>query len=293
MKGWLAPFLALSLMAGIGWSTDEVSAVANPKMRRVQTDKGDSSLTGQFQTSASGWLWSYTEVYLHNGITLRRMTEAEKKEYKLNDGKNHGITVIPHADKDFRGVFGDIERNVNAWSADQNHKQNDPRQCLPLFRLMTWMDPCFVEGWTTGAMVIGMDHTQDATDKAMEFLREGLHHNPDCVDIPMMFGMMEITRNRKLDRAERFLIQAIKNGRSRFEVLSENEKSALQNSYRWLALVYRNTGKRGELQKVVTEGLQLFPDDMVLPSTNRPSIVPPKGFKQPVGVRARKVSNLL
>jgi hypothetical protein len=289
MKGWLAPFLGLSLMAGIGWSTSEVSAITSPKIRRVQTDQGDSSVIGQFQTSSSGWLWAYTEEYLHNGIKLRRMSEKEKKEFKLDSGRNYGITIIPHADKDFRGVFGDVERAVNAWTADQNHKQNDPRQCLPLFRLMTWLDPYFVEGWTTGAMVIGMDHSVESTKKSMAFLREGLQQNPDCVDIPMMFGMLEVTRTKELGRAERFFLQAIKNGRARFEILSENEKSALASSYRWLALVYRNTGQSANLGKTVEEGLKLFPDDLVLPITNRPSIVPPKDYKAPVGVQSRSV----
>lgn len=287
MKAWHAAFLGLSLMAAIGWSVDDVSPIANPPIRRVQTDQGDSSLAGQFQTSASGWLWSYTEVYLHNGIKLRRMTEQEKAKAGLNDGRNHGTTIIPHADKDFRSVFGDVERAVNAWSSSQNHKQNDPRQCLPLFRLMTWLDPYFVEGWTTGAMVIGMDYTPESTAKAQSFLREGLQHNPDCVDIPMMFGMLDVTRNRNYSAGERFFKKAIQNGKMRFEVLSENEKSALQNSYRWLALTYRNTGQMGKLREVAAEGLNLFPDDMVLPSTRRPSIVPPKGYKAPLGVQSR------
>ncbi len=287
MKSWHAAFLGLSLMAAMGWSADDVSDIANPPIRRVQTDQGDSSLAGQFQTSASGWLWSYTEVYLNNGIKLRRMTEQEKVERGLNDGQNHGITIIPPPSKDFRSIFGDVERAVNAWTPTLRHKQNDPRQCMPLFRLMTWIDPYFVEGWTTGAMVIGMDYTPDSTAKAQTFLREGLQHNPDCVDIPMMFGMLDVTRYKNFDTAERFFKKAIKNGKMRFEVLSENEKSALQNSYRWLALTYRNTGQTGKLKAVATEGLRMFPDDMVLPSTSRPSIVPPKDYKAPVGVRSR------
>lgn len=287
MKPWHAAFLGLSLMAAMGWSADDVSPIANPPIRRVQTDQGDSSLAGQFQTSASGWLWSYTEVYLHNGIKLRRMTEQEKAQAGLNDGRNHGTTIIPHANKDFRSVFGDVERAVNAWSSSQNHKQNDPRQCLPLFRLMTWLDPYFVEGWTTGAMVIGMDYTPESTAKAQAFLREGLQHNPDCVDIPMMFGMLDVTRNKNYDAGERFFKKAIQNGKARFETLSDNEKSALQNSYRWLALTYRNTGQTGKLKAVASEGLKMFPDDLVLPSTSRPSIVPPRGYKAPVGVRSR------
>lgn len=290
MRTWLAPFLGISLMAAIGWSSTDVSPITNPRIRRVQTPDGDSSLSGQFQTSASGYLWSYTEVYLHNGIKLRRMTEREKISQGLNDGNNHGTTIIPSANRDFRGVFGDVERAVSAWTANQNHRQNDPRQCLPLFRLMTWLDPYFVEGWTTGAMVIGMGYREENTQKALEFLREGLKHNPECVDIPMMFAMLELTRRKEYKRSERFLLQAIKNGRARYEVLSENEKSALQNSYRWLALVYRNTGQTEKLMATAKEGLQLFPDDLVLPSTSRPSVVPPSDYKAPVGVTSRSLN---
>ena len=154
---------------------------------------------------------------------------------------------------------------------------------------MTWLDPYFVEGWTTGAMVVGMDYTPESTAKAMAFLREGLQHNPDCVDIPMMFGMLEVTRNKKYTSSIQFFKKAISNGKARFETLSENEKSALQNSYRWLALVYRDTGQSSKLMDTAKEGLNLFPDDMVLPSTSRPSVVPPQGYKPPVGVRTRSV----
>lgn len=289
MKAWHITFLGVSVMAAMGWSASDVSPITSPPIRRVQTNQGDSSLAGQFQTSISGWLWSYTEVYLHNGIKLRRMSEQEKAQAGLNDGRNHGTTIIPDAKRDFRYVFGDVERAVNAWDSDQNHKQNDPRQCLPLFRLMTWLDPYFVEGWTTGAMVIGMGYSPESTAKALAFLREGLQHNPDCVDIPMMFGMLEVTRNKKLHSSEQFFKKAIANGKSRFETLSENEKSALQNSYRWLALVYRDTGQTGKLQSTTKEGLNLFPDDLVLPSTSKPSIVPHKGYKPPVGVRSRSI----
>lgn len=291
MKAWHITFLGVSVMAAMGWSASDVSPITSPPIRRVQTAQGDSSLAGQFQTSISGWLWSYTEVYLHNGVKLRRMTEAEKAQAGLNDGRNHGTTIIPDAKKDFRYVFGDIERAVNAWEPNESRKQNDPRQCLPLFRLMTWFDPYFVEGWTTGAMVIGMDYSPASTAKALEFLREGLQHNPDCVDIPMMFGMLEVTRSKKFQSSEQFFKKAIMNGKSRFESLTENEKSALQNSYRWLALVYRDTGQSGKLQKIATEGLNLFPDDLVLPSTSKPSIVPHKGYKPPVGVRSRSARN--
>jgi hypothetical protein len=279
MKPWLAPFLGVSLMAAIGWSTNSVSPITNPRIRRVQTNLGDSSLVGQFQTSASGWLWDYTEVYLNNGIKLRKMSEHEKKEAGLNDGKNHGALIIPRAEADFRGIMGDVERHISAWSPTQSFRPNDPRQTLPLFRLMTWFDPYFVEGWTTGAMVVGLGRKVEANQRAREFLREGLRHNPDCVDIPTMFAMLCITREKDLGLAEKYLEIAIKNGKSRFEVLPQDELDALQNAYRWLALVYRDTGQPGKLHEIAQEGLRYFPEDMVLPSTSRPSVVPSKEFK--------------
>lgn len=287
MKAWFAPFAGLSLMAAIGWSTTEISPIVNPHIRRERTTAGDTSLAGQFQTSASGSLWTYTEVYLSNGVKLRRQTLEEKQAKGLNKGKDYGTTIIPDAQHDFRGVFGDVERSVNAWSIDENRRQNDPRACLPLFRLMTWLDPDFVEAWTTGAMVIGMDRTPASTAKAKAFLREGWKHNPNCVDIPMMFGMLEATRTHDMERALRFFEMATENGKKRFETLTENEKSALQNAFRWQTLAYRNLGDIKRLHETAVEGLRYFPDDMVMPSTDRWTVVPPKGYKPATGVRAR------
>jgi len=285
LRAWFAPFAGLTLMAAIGWSSIDVSPVVNPPIRHVRVE--DSSVVSQLQTSASGYLWTYTEVYLHNGIKLRRQTEQEKRANGLNDGREHGITVIPGADKDFRGVFGDVERSVNAWSGDENHRQNDPRLCLPLFRLMTWLDPDFVEAWTTGAMVIGMDRSKSSTNRAIAFLREGFKHNPDCVDIPMMFGMFEITRNHDTERSIRFFKKAVENGRARLDSLSDNEKLALQNAYRWLALAYRNAGQIRNLHEATMEGLRYFPDDRVMPSTDRITVLAPKGYAPPKGLRLR------
>jgi len=287
VKIWYAPFAAVSLMAAIGWSTDEVTPKVNPPIRRERSDAGDSSLGSQIQTSASGWLWAYTEVYLANGIKMRRMTQKEAAENGFNDGRDHGTTVIPPPAKDFRGIFGDVDRSVNAWNAVQRFKQNDPRQCLPLFRLMTWLDPNFVEAWTNGAMVIAMDRTEKANQMAMEFLREGYKRNPDCVDIPTTFGMLEITRHRDFDKSIGFFQKAVENGQRRFDALSENEKQAFLSAYRWLTLAYRNTGRLKQMNQAIREGLTYFPDDQVMPGTGRPSIVPPASYQPPIGVTTR------
>ena len=111
MRVWLAVFLGLSVIAAVGWSSTDVMSIANPRIRRVQTSQGDSSIAGQFQTSASGWLWNYTEVYLHNGVKFRKLSEREKQAV-ANGDKNVQTTIIPTAQHDFRGVIGDVDRAV-------------------------------------------------------------------------------------------------------------------------------------------------------------------------------------
>jgi hypothetical protein len=232
-------------------------------------------------------LWTYTEVYLENGVKLRKMTAAEKAEYGLDDGNSHGIPVIPTRRKDFRGIMGDVERAVNAWDPRQASHRNDPKQCMPLFRLMTWLDPHFVEAWTSGAMIIGLGQSSEATAKAKEFLREGMKNNPDSVDIPTMYAMLCIRRDGDLASAEHYLKKGISAGKARFDRLPEEELAALQSAYRWIVLVYRNSGQIANMVEAAKEGLQLFPDDRVLPVTATPSIIPPASYKSPKGIKLR------
>jgi hypothetical protein len=288
MRAWLLPLASAGAIAAVGWNTGEVAAIANPPIRRVNAADSDNSLAGQFQTSAVGHLWTYTEVYLQNGLKLRKMTGDEIREYKLDPTQNHGIPIIPTRRKDFRGIMGDVERAVTAWDPRQASHRNDPKQTMPLFRLMTWMDPFFVEAWTSGAMIINLGQTKETTARAKEFLLEGLRNNPDSVDIPNMYAMLCIRSDRDYTAAEKYLKLAIENGRKRSDALPEAEELAFQSAYRWLALVFRNTGQTSKMMEVAEEGLMHFPDDLVLPTTIRPSVTPPSGYKAPTGVKVRR-----
>jgi len=288
MRLWIAPFLAFSAIGALGWNADSVAALTNPPMRRVRVTETDNSLVGQFQTSAVGHLWTYTEVYLENGVKLRKMTLDEKREYGLDDGNDHGIPIIPTRKKDFRGILGDVEREVNAWDPRQAKRRNDPKQCMPLFRLMTWLDPHFVDAWTSGAMIIGLGQSEEATSKAKEFLNEGLRNNPDNVDIPTMYAMLCIRREGDYLTAEKFLKVAIENGNARFESLSESERDELQSAFRWQTLVYRDLGQTAKMVATAMDGIQKFPEDRVLPNALKPSVLPPENYRSPAEIRARR-----
>lgn len=274
---------AFALVGTLGWQSASVAAITNPPVRIAGLDAHDSSasasLLGQFRTNISAWLWVHADLYLHNGVHMRPITEGELKagvsvEDAAKDGneKLHEeslVTVVPPANRDFRGIFGDVERSISSWQDMHQHAHNDPEQCLPMYRLMTWLDPQFIEGWTTGAMVVARDRSPGGTSRAMEFLNEGLRANPDSVDLMTELGYMIYTRRKSPLEAIPWLEKARGLGFDHRDTLPENERSALENTYRWLALCYRDTDQPSEERRVTTEGLKVFSDDKVLDSLLR------------------------
>jgi hypothetical protein len=220
---------------------------------------------------------------------MRQMTDREKKsgiatESAADDGHKKlmdeatVLTTVPSKDRDFRGIFGDIERATSAYKDMHNHTHNDPVAALPLFRLMTWLDPTFVPGWVQGAAIIGRERTDAAALKAVDYLKQGQSQDPFSVSIVMEIGELYITRLHNLPKAVTYLEQARSMGLHREWVSEETENTALQQSYRWLALCYRNLEQPDMEKKVATEGLKRYPDDIVLEHLlyHPPALLKPK-----------------
>ena len=245
-----------------------------------------ASLLGQFRTSAATWLWVRTDLYLHNGVEMRPRTSEEQSggrqaesaaEGEAEIGHNEDIvTVIPSAERDFRGVFGEVERQVAAYKGMQDHHHNDPVTTLPLFRLMTWIDPKFIPGWTTAAFVMTTLKDPGANASAKRFLLDGLVENPDCLAILAAIGRHEVVVERREDLAIKYLELARVAGRKNLNFLSEDERTSLQECYRWLAFAYRDIGQVMKMQEVAREGLRYFPEDVPLAGALKPTcaIVP-------------------
>ncbi len=68
------------------------------------------------------------------------------------------------------------------------HDHNNPRQALPLFRLMTWIDPQFINGWAVGAAVLAMGKDKLGHEQAAEFLQQGLEQNPESITLLNQLG---------------------------------------------------------------------------------------------------------
>lgn len=270
--------IAIGLLAGSGLFASALrSEVEVPKHHaglNAHETHASATLLGQFRTSVSSWLWLRTDLYLHNGVEMRQLTEAERKRGIAGVGNGeHGqdalhddssiVTVVPSKERDFRGVFGDIERATKAYMRMEGHSHNDPKSALPLFRLMTWIDPQFIPGWTTGATVLGRERSDAALDMGIELLKEGLEHNPNSPSILSELGRFYASKKRDFAKALPYLRRAA-DLPVRADQLDEVEADGLLSAYRWLCLSYRELGRSGDMYRAAQRGLGLFPDDPLL-----------------------------
>ena len=279
IKASIGVGLACIFAVASGWNAIGLRSEVDPPHPVAGLDVNDTSasasLLGQFRTSTSSWLWLRTDLYLHNGVELRPLTDSEKKagrtgvgssEQDLNKAldEDNVVTSIPSPDRDFRGWLGDLERETSTYKDMHNHTHNNPEQSIPLFRLMTWIDPNFIEGWTTGSTVIARDRSDKGTEKALKFLNEGLEANPESVSILDEIAFIYITREKNLDKAVEYLELARQSGLKHIRTMPDDEKEDFAEIYRWLGLCYRDLGESAKMYEVLDEGHELFPDDSVI-----------------------------
>jgi tetratricopeptide (TPR) repeat protein len=274
----LLPWAALAAAFAAGIAIPSVRDEVNPPVRPAGLDAHDTaagaSLLGQFRTSAASWLFLRADLYLHNGVEMRPLTNQEMQRGRIGVGVDedhelHGdelnmVTTIPSREHDIRGVFGDIERATSAYKDMTAHKHNDPMTTLPLFRLMTYVDAQFVPGYTTGATIMAGERTEDAVKAALEFLEEGRKNNPQSIEILAQIGVIYTTRLNDIERGLKYYHRAAEIGTPVASRLSENERDGLELAYRWLALSYNHLEDQRNLRRSVEEGLQIFPEDPVL-----------------------------
>ncbi len=279
MRQWIATCGALAVMSTAGWISQDVqnrtAAPAETPGLEAHETHASASLIGQFRTSINAWLWLRTDLYLHNGVEMRPMTEAEQHQGESSQSSDDGLdahihgegsvtTVIPAANKDFRGLFGDVERASSSWKDMHAHTHNNPEQALPLYRLMTWIDPHFVAAYTTGAAILAWGKSPKSVDQALAYLDEGRTQNPFSVAIYREIGQIQATKLHQLQAAATNLETGRKLGHSSFTRLDDDEKEALQDIYRWLGIIYQRTERMELMRQVVREGKTHFPDDGVL-----------------------------
>jgi tetratricopeptide (TPR) repeat protein len=245
------------------------------RAQQEQLEKNASvSLFGQFRSSMADFLWLKADRYLHKGVDLRAKTETEHAtaraqnvkttEAEQEDHRSHGdeTTVVPAKEFDWRGRLGDLERAVQPFQAMGDHHHEDPKETLPLFRLMTRTNPNFVPGYVVGAAMMARDRTK--IREGLAFLQEGERNNPDSIEIQEGLAYFHAALLKELPLAIQHATRglALATGRDR-TTFTDEEKEAHQALFRWAVLAYRDSGKVEEAKAYARAGLALYPEDVV------------------------------
>ncbi len=205
LAGWLSGQVDPSRYEG-GRARDE-------QARERRNRSALATLMGGFRTSASDLMFIKTERYLHGGVAYRHGPgEAEhaghdhdhEHEHAHGEDPEHGHefvcgsqgkeTAIPRAEADFRGWIGDLYREVKPWrDPSEAHVHTDGRELLPWFRLMTWSDPTYVQGYLAGGFWL----QEEGAAAALEFIEEGLRNNPGAFPLYVSRGLLRVKQARE------------------------------------------------------------------------------------------------
>ena len=272
-------FSALILAAaGLSFKAADLQSKVHPVQAteglEAHEEAAGASILGQFRASSASWLYLHTDLYLHNGVQMRPLTKSEQdsgvqaehsaESEKELDHEGQLVTAIPSADRDFIGIVGEMERKRNSYRDMKNHTHNSPIDTLPLYRLMTWSDPHFLEGWTQGATILAWKNTDEGVREALAFIDEGLQENPKRPELVVEKAQILIEHGRRLDEAMPMLVEAITTHRKQLDQATSSEKEALTQCYRWLALCFKDKGDLARAKAVANEGHRLFKDDVGL-----------------------------
>ncbi|MCH8514669.1 MAG: hypothetical protein LAT83_23850, partial [Kiritimatiellae bacterium] len=186
-----------------------------------------AAMFGEFRTTLSDVMFIKTERYLHAGVgyavhhtamsaeDLAEEVDEHQSELGVHDDHDHhhhdhdhehieGLeidhehagtaTLIPRADRDFRGPIGRLHREVKPWrDPSKPHAHTDGRELLPWFRVMTMSDPGYIQGYVAGGFWL----QTESLDLAISFIEEGLEKNPDDFQLHVSRGLLRVRKARR------------------------------------------------------------------------------------------------
>jgi len=231
------------------------------------------TLLGEFRTNLDAYLWLKTEEYLHGGITYRPYTEAEKSsglsEIAADVGgfaqHSDGPTLIPPKEKDWRGIFGDFERNIQPYRPGPA-RHGDPEELIPWYRVQTIINPLDVNAYVTCAFFLG-DFAKKP-DEALVFLEEGVKNNPRSPELQEAIGQFYFEKKKDYDKAIPYLSNAIAFGKE-IEKRDEGQEKAFGDAYLFLARAYRENGDLDAALRIAEEGVRECPSNTLVRAIDR------------------------
>jgi len=151
------------------------------------------SLLGQLQLSVGDLMWLKSMEYLHIGMRQRMPTRAEEERgYRRRDaqgvapglGHTEGVNMVLDSERDWRGIFGAVERSVKPYSSQ--HKHDDPVELIPWYQLAVKLNPSLERLYTLGAFYLA-DFAQEPGE-AVGMLQAGKAHDPRQPFVYVLIG---------------------------------------------------------------------------------------------------------
>jgi len=203
----ISPLLAINIkpLAYEGGRSRDMEA------RAVRNSSALATILGEIRTSMSDLMFVKTELYLHNGVAylphidfdelsvsgeVKHLEEhqaevGEEGGEHDDDDEEHVATVLPPANRDFRGFIGTLERHVKPWQDPTlPHVHSAGTELLPWYRVMTISDPNNTRGYSIGTW--WLKGQADKQDEALDFIAEGIENNPDEFQLRYMKGNVEL-----------------------------------------------------------------------------------------------------
>ncbi|MCC6143089.1 MAG: hypothetical protein IT368_04700 [Candidatus Hydrogenedentes bacterium] len=165
------------------------------------------SLLGQLQLSVGDLMWLKSMEYLHVGVVQRMPTRAEEEiGFRRQDAQNvaagmghtEGVTMVLDSHRDWRGLFGEIERNVKPYSTA--HVHDDPVEIIPWYELAVRLNPSLERLYTLGAFYLA-DFAHEPGE-ARELLEAGIQANPMSFEIHGALGRLYTEYADRLDELD-------------------------------------------------------------------------------------------
>lgn len=209
-------FLAAFLAQRVNPLAYEGGRSRDDEERLRRNSSAIATMIGEFRTSMSDILFIKTERYLHAGVayvphmdesvmTAEQLSEEvdehqdelgipDESEFDIDESHAGTPTLIPAADQDFRGFIGRLHREVKPWrDPARPHIHTDGRELLPWFRVMALVDPHHVRGFVAGGFWLQAEDL----DLAIDFINEGLSHNPEAFQLYVSRGFLTMRQLRR------------------------------------------------------------------------------------------------
>ena len=233
----------------------------------VFEDKPTASLVGGFRTSTASFLYARAHEYMHGGIVFRAATPFEEMSGRrlASHGdeleSHHGAaetSSVPEGEADPRGYWGKIERETQPFMDIRHHGHRDLREALPLFRMMTWSDPHFIEGYSMGTYLIFSAADNDNLPRAMKFLEEGIENNPHSYILHKDRGQYQLYNFKNADEAKKSFLAAAQAIESAPKERLNDRKA--EEAWTGLVQAFRKMGETESEIEWARRGLKRFPD---------------------------------